>query len=127
MSEWIERQAASRAACLAEWPEAENGAYDPRCCRFPKSCSVEELPFHPHDPRRCPDGLTIGECLDAHRPVDTTEVLEADDTVPVERLAHWLHGEFGGPEPWAGCAERTRENYRRTARALMSQLPELFR
>lgn len=27
--------------CLERWPEAESGKYDPRCCRFPKSCSVE--------------------------------------------------------------------------------------
>lgn len=27
-------------ACVERWPEAETGAYDPRCCRFPKSCSA---------------------------------------------------------------------------------------
>lgn len=27
--------------CRDRWPEAEPGAYDPRCCRFPKSCSPE--------------------------------------------------------------------------------------
>lgn len=26
-------------ACVKAWPECESGAYDPRCCRFPKSCS----------------------------------------------------------------------------------------
>lgn len=26
--------------CVESWPEAETGAYDPRCCRFPKSCSA---------------------------------------------------------------------------------------
>lgn len=26
-------------ACVARWPECESGAHDPRCCRFPKSCS----------------------------------------------------------------------------------------
>ena len=25
--------------CVQQWPECEDGAYDPRCCRFPKSCS----------------------------------------------------------------------------------------
>lgn len=29
-----------RAACLANWPDAENGSYNPSCCRFPKSCSI---------------------------------------------------------------------------------------
>ncbi len=31
----------SRAACLAAWPEAWPSGYDPRCCRFPKSCSID--------------------------------------------------------------------------------------
>lgn len=30
-------------SCVARWPECEDGFYDPRCCRFPKSCS-------PHPP-----------------------------------------------------------------------------
>lgn len=25
--------------CVERWPECEDGKYDPRCCRFPKSCS----------------------------------------------------------------------------------------
>lgn len=25
--------------CIEVWPECEEGKYDPRCCRFPKSCS----------------------------------------------------------------------------------------
>ncbi len=27
-------------SCVEAWPDAETGAYDPRCCRFPKSCSA---------------------------------------------------------------------------------------
>lgn len=27
--------------CEKAWPECESGKYDPRCCRFPKSCSCE--------------------------------------------------------------------------------------
>jgi hypothetical protein len=26
-------------ACVEAWPDCETGLYDPRCCRFPKSCS----------------------------------------------------------------------------------------
>lgn len=26
--------------CVARWPGAYDGGYDPRCCRFPKSCSA---------------------------------------------------------------------------------------
>ena len=25
--------------CVKRWPECESGGYDPRCCRWPKSCS----------------------------------------------------------------------------------------
>jgi hypothetical protein len=32
------------AACVEAWPEAEEGMYDPRCCRFPKSCSPYPYP-----------------------------------------------------------------------------------
>lgn len=27
-------------ACVEAWPDCETGLYDPRCCRFPKSCSA---------------------------------------------------------------------------------------
>lgn len=36
--------AESRAECLANWPEAFNGGFNPACCRFPKSCSIEDAP-----------------------------------------------------------------------------------
>lgn len=26
--------------CIENWPECYSGGYDPRCCRFPKSCSA---------------------------------------------------------------------------------------
>lgn len=26
-------------SCVEAWPECATGEYDPRCCRFPKSCS----------------------------------------------------------------------------------------
>lgn len=26
-------------SCVKEWPECYSGGYDPKCCRFPKSCS----------------------------------------------------------------------------------------
>jgi len=29
--------------CVAAWPDAESGTYDPRCCRFPKSCSADSV------------------------------------------------------------------------------------
>jgi hypothetical protein len=30
--------------CVAAWPECRSGGYDPRCCRFPKSCSCSVIP-----------------------------------------------------------------------------------
>lgn len=29
--------------CVEAWPECEMGKYDPRCCRFPKSCSCGSI------------------------------------------------------------------------------------
>lgn len=31
-------------SCVATWPDCEEGKYDPRCCRFPKSCSCTIYP-----------------------------------------------------------------------------------
>ncbi len=28
-----------RPECIANWPDCEEGEYNPSCCRFPKSCS----------------------------------------------------------------------------------------
>lgn len=27
-------------SCVQQWPDAYSGGHDPRCCRFPKSCSA---------------------------------------------------------------------------------------
>lgn len=27
--------------CVERWPECASGEFDPRCCRFPKSCSAD--------------------------------------------------------------------------------------
>ena len=35
------------ASCVERWPGCESGAYDPACCRFPKSCSPHGN--HPDD------------------------------------------------------------------------------
>jgi hypothetical protein len=26
-------------SCVEQWPDCQEGEYNPRCCRFPKSCS----------------------------------------------------------------------------------------
>lgn len=30
--------------CVKQWPDCHDGGYDPRCCRFPKSCSCGGQP-----------------------------------------------------------------------------------
>ena len=35
---WVPRR--RLRACVEAWPAADTGYYDPRCCRFPKSCSA---------------------------------------------------------------------------------------
>lgn len=34
-------------ACVQLWPACVEGGYDPKCCRFPKSCSCEAGPNTP--------------------------------------------------------------------------------
>lgn len=31
-------------SCTERWPDCDEGDYDPRCCRFPKSCSCTVYP-----------------------------------------------------------------------------------
>jgi hypothetical protein len=31
-------------SCVEEWPECYEGGYNPKCCRFPKSCSCTAYP-----------------------------------------------------------------------------------
>lgn len=31
--------------CIENWPECSEGEYNPSCCRFPKSCSVRDVPL----------------------------------------------------------------------------------
>lgn len=51
--------------CAAAWPEAHSFGYDPRCCRFPKSCSAT-----------IPDGELLGS------PVGEWEQTAADQLPP---------------------------------------------
>lgn len=46
------------AECIAAWPECEEDAYHPNCCRFPKSCSCEmgdPRPWHIRERLLWPD------------------------------------------------------------------------
>ncbi|AEC53103.1 hypothetical protein SCRM01_157c [Synechococcus phage S-CRM01] len=36
---WEEHRDPRDPECIANWPDCTNGGYDPKCCRFPKSCS----------------------------------------------------------------------------------------
>ena len=36
--------------CVKRWPECEPSAYNPACCRWPKSCSCNALPDPDPDP-----------------------------------------------------------------------------
>ena len=37
------------AACVEAWPDCSTFEYDPRCCRFPKSCSAGDIRVVPVD------------------------------------------------------------------------------
>lgn len=70
-------------ACTEAWPDCEEGAYNPACCRFPKSCSCtiygdEQVTDADHEPivkseliTSLPEGVTaryssMQELLSAH-------------------------------------------------------------
>jgi len=36
--------------CVEAWPECFSFGYDPRCCRFPKSCSADIVDPLPDEP-----------------------------------------------------------------------------
>lgn len=42
-------------ACIEKWPDAEDGDYNPYCCRFPKPCSP-----YPH-----PEAIAAGNVTEA--------------------------------------------------------------
>lgn len=62
-------------SCIEEWPECYSGGYDPRCCRFPKSCScmdspllvsednLEPIPAAEEPPARLPDASNPEEAI----------------------------------------------------------------
>lgn len=45
--------------CVEAWPECAEGEYDPRCCRFPKSCSCDIIHNQAllDDPKWCEENL----------------------------------------------------------------------
>lgn len=76
----------SRAICLANWPDAINGDYNPHCCRFPKSCSIAppDAPatVEPLSPQICPLPTFGGETATEHHghdgwPVSDQKILKA--------------------------------------------------
>jgi len=92
--------------CVKRWPEAETGAYDPRCCRFPKSCSAtvygDETPeafLEPAEPVQriviCAFGAAPhpldDECQDVRDAEPTTWVSTAD----CAHASMHAHGEDG--------------------------------
>jgi len=51
-----------KTACVEAWPECWDGGYDPRCCRFPKSCSCgAEATGLPPEPEWTCD-CSVGHC-----------------------------------------------------------------
>lgn len=59
-------------ACVEAWPDAHEGGYDPRCCRFPKSCSADVYdPAHvTAEDLECP-------AMTAPEPAPTAEHIDA--------------------------------------------------
>ncbi len=88
--------------CVERWPDALSGTYDPRCCRFPKSCS----------PHGYLEAVAVGNLTDAdleplRLPAVADEVV-LDDQCPITgRLCDrpcggaCLRGQEDPPGTWA--------------------------
>jgi hypothetical protein len=105
------------AACVEAWPEAEEGMYDPRCCRFPKSCS----------PYPYPEQVAAGNVeLEPAAPVVQPADQPAPDTTAGDALREaiaarlWLAQPEYIVSPWDEISGTTREQYRTKADALLS-------
>lgn len=61
-------------ACVETWPDAEDGDYNPACCRFPKSCSP--YPYR----EQLANGVAHRDNLEPPRP--TLQRLPELDAVP---------------------------------------------
>jgi hypothetical protein len=71
-------------SCVEEWPECETGAYDPHCCRFPKSCSP-----HPYQEAIDAGNVTEADLEPAPDPAPTP-VLMSETRDVVAEVAEYL-------------------------------------
>ncbi len=101
--------------CVASWPDCYEGGYDPRCCRFPKSCSCSVRRSQPGPIPEARPGKRLwermeeaGRCELADNPMaEQAEFYQAmirevaaaalqmhpDKNLTWERVALWLHQE----------------------------------
>lgn len=93
MSELTEHDLATRRlkACVELWPGCESGMYDPRCCRFPKSCS-------PHGRIEAVRAGNLAD-WDLEPTVETIGVLRPNTyTDPLERLLELVTDTIDGDD-----------------------------
>lgn len=67
-------------ACVREWPECETFGYDPRCCRFPKSCSCDcydPATVNPEDLEPLSASVTLNSGVGPTDPPEPAERLSA--------------------------------------------------
>jgi len=97
-------------ACVEAWPDAHEGGYDPRCCRFPKSCSADVYdPAHvTAEDLECP-------AMTAPEPTPTAEHIDA---VARAVCASEFATGFGASE-WDETITN-RDWYRDNARAILT-------
>lgn len=102
--------------CLASWPDCYAGGYDPRCCRFPKSCSCEVRQEAPANPLKSAvhadfTGPQIGSKESLAIPLPLTLVELITDSLPYRDahqaravilvMAAWLREQGIGAAGWA--------------------------
>jgi hypothetical protein len=79
--------------CVAQWPDCHEGGYNPRCCRFPKSCSCEvhQASAAPNHTAK-PDSLSAptGSLLDR---LETAGYGRTHGRAAIRVMAAWLRGQ----------------------------------
>lgn len=105
---YVEANGRRSLSCVEVWPDCESGYYDPRCCRFPKSCSANTF------------GLVDESLLEPITETARWETTVDRPTYEIDVMA-WviIANAHGGnwdeaSDEWRAAAERWRDEYHKT-------------
>jgi hypothetical protein len=91
-------------ACIAQWPDCYEGGYDPRCCRFPKSCSCEARTSIPVEPQPEPADSLVERVRSVVASADSASARAAIRAIAAAARAKDLDGQDRAVMSWSGFA-----------------------